>query len=471
MRSITVHKILLCGMALAWVSACSSTKDEKQDSSGDDAGMQTDSTPSKPTKQCPVIVSDSDCDESLPPFVFVHGTYGSGDNFAHVAMLLGSNGYCQERIVGVEYNSIGGNPASDGSIDAKVNEMLDKYPEFDQVILAGHSQGTGHCGSYLAVPEQAAKISHYINYSGSPATNDVHTLSLSSEKDLQDTPHHATGNDVKTVTFKDEDHFAVAASRNAFIETYKFIVGKDPKYKEVQCGDETVTVEGIAETFGDNARTQGTIEIRKMTDTPRDAQDPVMMIGNSGDGHFGPIELERGVSYEFKGFDETGALIGYQYFTPFMRSNRLVRMLSPSKNILIAALSTNNWVKAADNSAIVVRWLGGGFREDLGGSMKVNGLEVLTSENAGEMAHANANLSGGTVGFFMSDANHNQQSDLDLYYSSSFLAFTDVFVDTSMPEFIEIKFLPGSEEPNGKATTIKVPNWPGDAGDISVTFQ
>ena len=56
---------------------------------------------------CPVVVKDADCDKTLRPFVFVHGTYGSGDNFAHVAALLASNGYCPERIVAVEYNSLG----------------------------------------------------------------------------------------------------------------------------------------------------------------------------------------------------------------------------------------------------------------------------------------------------------------------------------------------------------------------------
>src|SRR6185503_18482438 len=61
---------------------------------------------------CPVVVKESDCDKSLRPFVFVHGTYGSGDNFAHVASLMGSNGYCQNRIVGVEYNSLGDQPGN-----------------------------------------------------------------------------------------------------------------------------------------------------------------------------------------------------------------------------------------------------------------------------------------------------------------------------------------------------------------------
>jgi hypothetical protein len=43
-------------------------------------------------------------------------------------------------------------------------------------------------------------------------------------------------------------------------------------------------------------------------------------------GHFGPVQVKRDAFYEFKGFDTGGDLIGYQYFTPFKRSNRLARV-------------------------------------------------------------------------------------------------------------------------------------------------
>jgi hypothetical protein len=37
------------------------------------------------------------------------------------------------------------------------------------VDLAGHSQGTAHCGAYLnSDPAHAAKVAHYINFSGTP---------------------------------------------------------------------------------------------------------------------------------------------------------------------------------------------------------------------------------------------------------------------------------------------------------------
>src|SRR5262249_16536552 len=151
---------------------------------------------------------DSACDKSQRPFVFVHGTFGSGDNFENVAALLGSNGFCQDRIVGVEYDSVSGflgGGLTDGGadttvslIDAAIDRVLSQNPGFTQVDLAGHSQGTQHCASYLQDPTRAAKVAHYINFSGVQNVGDVQTLSLSSQRDLGGHPNHATGTSVCT---------------------------------------------------------------------------------------------------------------------------------------------------------------------------------------------------------------------------------------------------------------------------------
>jgi triacylglycerol esterase/lipase EstA (alpha/beta hydrolase family) len=81
------------------------------------AGCTSDdgNSAANPNDVCDVVVADADCDETKGPIVFVHGTYGSGDNIANVAQLFGSNGYCQDRFVAVEYNSLGGNPLAEGS--------------------------------------------------------------------------------------------------------------------------------------------------------------------------------------------------------------------------------------------------------------------------------------------------------------------------------------------------------------------
>jgi pimeloyl-ACP methyl ester carboxylesterase len=420
--------------------------------------------------ECPVVVADADCDQSQRPFVFVHGTFGSGDNFAHVARLLGSNGFCQDRIIAIDYNSLGDEPGTNGQLDAAIDQVL-AATGFTQVDLAGHSQGTRHCGEYLSDPAHAAKVAHYINFSGSPDVGDVETLSISSEHDLGNTPHHATGTNVTEFTLVDEDHFAVAASTRSFIELYRYLRGEDPLYTEVQCGEEMVTVEGVAESFADNVPQTGTIEVREVGDTPRAAAEPLYTLTPDADGHFGPIELKRDAFYEFEGTDAQGALVGYQYFTPFKRSNRLVRLLSPSPNPLIAGASTDLVVRGPGHAALIARWDGGGFREDLGASLKIDGMEVLTSENAGAEALSQPALGGGVVGFFMYDANTNGETDLGLVASAPFLSFTDVFVDAAEPRFIDVSFTAGSEDESIVEQKLRISNWPSDDALLLMVLQ
>ena len=428
-------------------------------------------TSTSTVSQCPVVVADAGCDKSQRPFVFVHGTFGSGDNFAHVAALLGSNGVCQDRIVAVEYNSLGDQPGSNGAIDAAIDKVLAANPGFTQVDLAGHSQGTMHCGIYLRDPAHAAKVAHYINFSGVPNVGAVETLSLSSQGDLGGSPHHASGTHVTKVTFTDEDHFAVAASTRSFVELYKYLRGTAPKYTDVQCGADPVTIEGIAETFANNVPVTGRIELHELGRTPRQPGTAVTVGMPDADGHFGPIQVKRNVAYEFTGYDADGKLVGYSYFTPFKRSNRLVRLLTPSNDPLIAGQSTDHVVRGPHHAAIVARWSGGAFRQDLGASLAIDGMEVLTSENAGTAALATRALNGGVVGLFMYDDDLNAQTDLGLVYSTSFIAFTDVFLPATTPKFIDLTFVPGSEDGANTGTTARIANWPSSDALISVMFQ
>jgi hypothetical protein len=52
-----------------------------------------------------------------------------------------------------------------------------------------------------------------------------------------------------------------------------------------------------------------------------------------------------------------------------------------------------------------------------------------------------------------------------------FLAFTDVFMDSSTPAFVELTLTPGSEEPSVTAQKIKISNWPSSDALILAMFQ
>ena len=503
---------------------------------------------------CTAMVSEESCDTTRRPFVFVHGTYGSGDNFENVASLLTSNGYCADHIVAVEYNSLGDQPGADctgpntpqgcGKIDAVVNNILAKFtndagvPLFTQVDLAGHSQGTEHCGIYLGtggVGAHADKVAHYFNFSGIPDVGSVPTLSLSSQHDLDLCPHHATGTSIcafaetadggstpaapvtqlsgmcsvaadggsaggetgdagaddggpgctlTQYTFVNQDHFAVAASKGTFIQVYKYLNnGQEPQYTDVQCGDDPVTIEGLGETFADNTPVTGKIEIRKVT-TPRALGPPDQTImpdangldGGAMSGNF-MATVSRNVLYEFAGYAADGTLLGYQYFTPFKRTNRLVRLLAPANandgsgiGGEIASMTTGMATKTSNASTVLVRWYGGAFRSDLGASLQVNGSETLSAQAAGAPT-TTGNLIGGTVGLFLEDHNGTTTSTLGLVASAPFIAFTDVYMQATAPAFIPMTFTAGSEDPDKVSVPLVLSNWPSSQVLLAVIFQ
>ncbi|MFT3923798.1 MAG: hypothetical protein QM778_14795 [Myxococcales bacterium] len=336
-----------------------------------------------------------------------------------------------------------------------VNEILAKTPGQTQVELVGHSQGTGHCINYLSDPGRAAKVAHYINVSGETAVPaGVHALSLSSTNDLNAMPHHAPGAESTVTLMANEDHVDCASSTPAFVEMYKYLLGKPPQYTEIQCGDNEITVEGLGETLGDNVPvTDGRIEVYEMGDSPTERGAPVVTITPGADGRAAPVKLARGKQYEFKAIDGQDKLIGHVYFAPFRRSNRLVRFVSFSKNPLVSSLSTDKLVRGPNHVTMVARYLQGSFRHDLGQSLKINGTEVLNDQLAGKDTT--------TVGLFMSDQNQNQKSDLGATQLVPFLFASDVFVDAREPAWIEL------ETHN---VSMRIPNWPSDEGLISLNL-
>jgi len=405
---------------------------------------ETKPSTSNAVTNCPVVVNDADCDKSQRPIVFIHGTFGSGDNIGNVAALFGSNGFCQDRFLAVEYNSLGGDPLA--QLDAIIDQTL-AATGLDKVDLMGHSQGTRHAYTYLSDPAHAAKVAHYVHLAGGPQAappGGVPTLSISSMSDTIATAVGVTGAE-KTVVLQDQDHFAVAASTPTFVAIYNYLRGKDPQYTEVQCGEDPVTIVGISETFGDNTPAPGRVEIYELGTAPRDRGAPVATVTIGADGVVGPWMAKRLQAYELKGFDATGKQIGHSYFSPFKRSNRLLRLLVPSSGLTKAV--TDAIVVDDRHTAITARYIAGAFRKDLGDSLTVDGVEVLNDQIAV--------ASTSTVGLFLFDANLNQQTDggsLAAYASTPFVKGTDVFMQASTPAFVQLKL-------NGKLL-LQIPNWP-----------
>src|SRR5262249_50879045 len=138
---------------------------------------------------------------------------------------------------------------------------------------------------------------------------------------------------------------------------------------------------------------------------------------------------------------------------------------------LVAGASTDHAIRSDKSTTLVARWSGGAFRQDLGASLKVDGSEVLTSDNAGTAALATPSLSGGVVGLFLDDADKNGKTDLGLAYSTSFIAFSDVFIDTATPKFVELSLTAGSEDTSIVGQKILMSNYPSSQGLVNIFFQ
>jgi hypothetical protein len=231
---------------------------------------------------------------------------------------------------------------------------------------------------------------------------------------------------------EDEDHVALAGSKLAFIEMYKFLTGKDPQYTTIQCGPNPVVLDGKSVTFGDNEPRAGStldfFEVGKLASSPWGRGTPDLTTTADADGHF-RVELKRNVQYEVRVTGSDGTLLGYGYPIPLQRSNYLGRFLTESTNPTVADSTTKRVVRSPNHVGLVARYVAGALRPDWNNSLKIDGEEVLNAENAPRNASR--------VGLFIYDANQNGQSDLGSVFTTSFIGATDVFLDASTPRWME----------------------------------
>jgi pimeloyl-ACP methyl ester carboxylesterase len=488
------------------------------DASGPDVAVRSDAGPAVIPGQdatlppgCPLLVNDRDCDKTKRPIVFVHGTTANGESFSHPAMLLASNGYCPDRIRAVEYHSLigamvatadagaadagardggqlqgldGGLGGIDGgSADSSVSdaaaapnadsearyrgakldidrviEELRRETGADKVDLAGHSQGSGHGARYTR--ENPDKVAHYIHLAGGQLEANpggVPTLCLSSTGDRP-----VTCKTTKNVTFQEVtlDHAAVSSSTEAAVEIYKFLnEDREPKYKEVQCG-EPIVLEGRAPTFGDNTFLVGSkIEVYELGAEPRLRGTPAKTFEIGADGNFGPWEAKRGVAYEFKMIAPPGNARRPRrtYMRPFTRSDRLLRFNFESLDPV--ASGTGSKVNyGPDHSVLVVRRRQKAFLfgRDV---LKIDGFDAINAQNARQRSVICALYlyDSGPMSMGPGDKVSNGGSVI----RATFLESSDIYMQAATPAFINVMF-------NGE--TLRVPNWPSATEGMSLVL-
>lgn len=436
------------------------------------------------TGMCELHVNDADCDKTKLPIVFVHGTAANADSFAHPALLFASNGYCPDRIRGIEYDSLI-NGTTDGgaftldskatyaaakkAIDAEIAKLQAEF-QVTRVDLAGHSQGGGHGGTYTK--ENPDKVAHYMNLAGADLAADpggVPTLNLSS---IGDRPVDAGTS--KNVVLQDVwlDHSAVSSSTEAFIEMYKFLNdGRAPKYTTVQCGT-PIMLKGRAQTLGDNQPLPGAkVEVYELGDSPRDRDAGVSFV-LADDGNFGPFEAKPGVAYEFKLVPAPGdntRRFAHAYFPPFVRSDRLLRLNFESKDPVGGATSIQ--INRDSSFAVIIprnRQKAFLAQRD---TLTVDGREILTRDNTltASATTTPAVKSSIVAAIYLYDRSltpgsygpGDGRSTGESIVKGFFVNSADMFIPTASPKLVEVQF-------NGR--TLRVPNWPSDTDGTSVVI-
>ena len=120
------------------------------------------------------------------PIIFVHGNSGSAQQFETNAMRFVSNGFPQNRIFTLEYDtSLPTNDHAIAALDVLVARVKQKTGA-TKVNLLGHSRGTLVAHAWLGTPERASQINRYVNYDGvwsDALPGGVPTLAVWAEQD------------------------------------------------------------------------------------------------------------------------------------------------------------------------------------------------------------------------------------------------------------------------------------------------
>ena len=363
------------------------------------------------------------------PMIFVHGFMGSGQQFEAQALRFSSNGYPDELIETFEHDSLsypGSQAAVWTRLDAQIADLKAEH-EVDQVLLLGHSQGTGLVQGYLnSSPERAGSVAQYVNLDGSPATappGGVETLAVWGEG-----PATRQIAGAENVQFEDQSHTEVVNSPETFAAIYEFFTGEEPEFGEVvrEPADE-IEVSGRAIFFPQNTgATNGRLDIYEVDGTTGERLDdePEATFTPTGDGAWGPFAADGDAYYEFALTRDDAT--HHIFVQRFVRSSRWVRLLTSEPG----GLADSFWGFTDDHVNIAItrnkEWWGD--QGDDGDTLSVNGTSILTP--------AISPRSNRTIGIFVHDAGLDRRSSLDAPATPTglpFLTGVDLFVPADTP--------------------------------------
>jgi hypothetical protein len=408
------------------------------------------------------------------PIIFVHGGSGTGAQFESQAMRFTSNGYPQDDINVLEYDS-----------SFTINTMTDVYNRLDQLIaelqqefgvaqvdILGHSLGTTVMHGYLAFPNRAANVAHYVNIDGRTATalpGGVPTLALWAEKS-------GTGRQIVgawNVTIPNTTHVQVATCAEAFFYMYKFFTGKDPKTTEILPEPwGKIDLAGRAIYFPQNIGVAGgTLQIYEINGYTgaRLHKKPAALYPIDASGNWGPFKARAGDYYEFVIVHPTGEIHPF-YYQPFIRSDYLIRLnTSPEPSGGVSGLMD----RSPNHSNLIVSrnmefWGDQVIDNDI---LAINGVNIVNAATCPSVPFpAIVDI------LFVFDQNADQVSHPQVPIPELtplvFFALVDLYVPGAYPPNGTIRLTLIPRGGNGLMQVINVPNWASsEVRRISVTFN
>jgi pimeloyl-ACP methyl ester carboxylesterase len=401
------------------------------------------------------------------PVIFVHGGSGSGAQFETQALRLTSNGYPADRIAVHEYDSTFGTNTMDQvlvGLDELIATLLEETGA-DQVDLLGHSLGTTVSHGYLnSSPERAARVAHYVNIDGRPATappGGVDTLAVWGEGNQTDQIVGA-----ENYYAPDQSHVQVATSAETFAEFYEFFTGRRPRTTDVLREGGRIRLSGEANVFPQNQGADGfTLRIyeidRRSGERERRRPNATFTIGP--DGGWGPFKARSGERYEFA-LTRTDGSVHHLYFEPFLRSDHLVRLLTSRPGEGLDLLRQPSDTVAGFG---VIRykemWGDQGADNDV---LAIDGTNILNPATAPRSKRVNA--------MFASDDGLDGVTDLSApvqpWFSLPFISAVDLVMPASIPpdDTIRVEMDPRAD---GRRAVINIPNWATSENIVTMTFR
>jgi pimeloyl-ACP methyl ester carboxylesterase len=414
-----------------------------------------------------ILFGFGSCKRELNPIIFVHGGSGSGAQFESQAMRFTSNGYPQHLIRVLEYDSSSINdilPDVHAALDDLIAELQAETGR-EKVDLMGHSLGTTVSHSYLAFPERAANVAHYVNIDGRSADappGDVPTLALWAG--AVDRPVQGEIVGAINITIPNQEHIEAATSEESFFEMYHFLRGHAPITTRI-LPNHRPRISGRVVEFPENVGLDGaTLEIWRVDgDTgERLGDDPRATFAIGPDGSFGPFKAKYGRHYEFSVVREGTKGLNY-FFEPFLRSDHLVRVN--------AALALDPFIESSDDhtAVTVVRykefWGDRGPENDV---LAINGTDVINPATAPSGA-----VGAASSAFFAFDVGSDGVSNLTSvpfpFPYLGFLTGADLFIPTDPPGTVSIETVPRGDF--GAARTVNVPNIPSTEARVVVQLN